>query len=682
MHSVMPSRLHLSRGPQISGLAFKTATMIAATLFLFSGDLIVIFSDALHDETTGHVLVIPVIIAYLVYRKRKTIAATAQLKESRKLFRLIPINAFAGVLLLLTSFGIYLHASHTMMSQEYHVLALIIFVASCILILFNLSVLRQLIFPLLLLALLFPPAEILYGAGSALSAISSTITYSVLAAVGYPVSLNIRYENPWLQVIRQDGTPISFSVDPACSGVYSLMGFLVFALFIVYLIRGSLWKKIVAFSIGFPLIYSLSITRLVTIVLVGYYCGETISMDLFHALGGWILVFAGTLLVLFFFRKVLNVNLGFKLDGACERCEKAILPTKPSFCFSCGRLYTSSAGKLNKEDLSRVLIVLISVVLIVAIQTPIFLEKGPIELVANTEHGPEFSTDILPQMDGCSLAYVFRDREFEATAKQDLSLIYSYVPQNGTEGTIWALVEIASIRTSLHRTEACLVKWYGAGEKVQELALRDYQLLENPPIVGRFCVFNYTRSGTTESVIYWFQTSTFSVNSTIVERYVKISLVTYLTSLDYISESESRLLTFAKSVTDHWQPIHQWSQVALALSRGRYILLFLPPSLLAVTFVYILFRRRREMEADARAYHKLPNHYKQIVNTIGQAQRSKIPTFHNIWSTHGKLTGQSTEKEEFYSQLQVVEKAEAIESGIAIVNDLPFKVWKTRVAFK
>jgi exosortase/archaeosortase family protein len=641
-----------------------------------------IFSGALHDESMSHVLIIPFMIAYLVYRKRKVIEATAHFKDGRKLFSLIPVDAFAGGLLLLTSLGIYLHASHTMMSIEYRVLALIVFVASCILILFNSYVLRQFIFPLLLLALLFPPAEILYNTGSALSVASSTITYSVLKAVGYPVSLNTTYENPWLRIIRQNGTPVSFSVDPACSGVYSLMGFLVFALFIVYLVRGSLWKKAVAFSIGFPLIYSLNITRLITIVLVGYYYGGTIAVDLFHVFGGWILVFAGSLMLLVLFRRVFNVDLGSKPLGRWEKCEKAPLPTKSDFCFGCGRLLTSSAIKLNKHDLARVLVVVISVVLIIAVQTPIFLEKGPVELVVNTARGPEFSTNILPQMNGYSLAYVYRDREFEAVAKQDLSLIYSYVPENETEDVIWVSVEIASIRSSLHRTEACLVKWFAAGEKVEEFMLRDYQLLENPPTLGRFCVLNYTRSRTVRSVIYWFQTSILSINSTIVEKYVKISLVIYLKSLDNISQSESRILAFAKSVTGYWQPIQQWSQVALVLSKGRYVLLLLPPFLLVGMVLYVLFQRRMEAEADAQAYHKLPNHYKQIVSAICETQRSKIPTFNNIWSAYRKFTGQPIEREEFYDQLLAVEKTEVIECGVFNVDDQPVRVWRTRVDFK
>ena len=674
--------LHTLGGAQNLGIVLKIATVLSATLVLFSGDLLIIFSDALHDESVSHVLIIPVLVAYVIFRKRKVIQAAAFFENRQRLFNLIRVDTVVGGLLLLVSVGLYWHAPYTMMVLEYHVIAMILFLASCILILFNSSMLRQLIFPLLLLSLLFPPAEILYNAGSALSVASSTITYSVLRTSGYPVSLNNEYENPWLQVVRQDGTPIVFSVDPACSGIYSLMGFLVFALFITYLVRGRIWKKAVAFLIGFPLIYSLNILRLAVTVLVGYYFGEATALDLFHLFGGWVLVFLGTLLLLTSFRRVFSIHLDFKPFGGCRSCEDSTLPSNSGFCFSCSRMLKIPVPAFDRTDLARVLAVLIGVILVTAIQTPILLGREHTELVVNTPSGPQFSTEILPQVDDYSLVYVMRDMEFETYAKQDLSLIYSYVPNDRSEDTIWVLIEIASIRTSLHRTEACLVKWYAAGEKVEELVLRDYQLVDNPPVVGRFCVFRYTRSDTNQTVMYWIQTSPFSINSTIVERYVKISLVTYPASLDQITDSENRLLSFAESVTDYWGPISQWSQVALAVSRSRYVLLALPFSLLVGTVLYILLQRMRDKKADERAYQKLPQLHKQIVDSISHTQRSSKPTFINIWSTFRKISGRTIESQEFHEMLLAVEKNEVVRSGFVSIDDYPFKIWKTRVSIK
>lgn len=674
--------LRIRGSAQYLGMALKIATMFSATLVLFSGDLLVIFSDALRDESVSHVLIVPVLVAYIIFRKRKVIQAAAFYKNRQRLFSLIRVDAVVGGLLLLISVGLYWHAPYTMMSLEYHVLAMILFLASCVLILFNSSVLRQLIFPLLLLALLLPPAEILYNAGSALSVASSTVTYSVLRAFGYPVSLNNEYENPWLQVVRQDGTPILFSVDPACSGIYSLMGFLVFALFIAYLVRGPIWKKAAAFSIGFPLIYSLNIIRLIGTVVIGYNFGEATALDLFHLFGGWVLVFLGTLLLLASFRRVFSIDLIFRPMGGCRSCENAGLPSNSSFCVDCSRLLTIPTPSFDRTDLARVSTVLIAVIMITAIQTPIILAREHTELMVNTPSGPQFSTEILPQIDGYSLSYVMRDMEFEQYAKQDLSLIYSYVPNDRSENPIWVLIEIASIRSSLHRTEACLVKWYAAGERVEELVLKDYQLLDNPPVVGRFCVFHYTRSETNQTVIYWIQSSPFSINSTIVEKYVKISLVSYPTSLDQISDSESRLLSFAQSVTDYWKPINQWSQVALVASRSRYVLLAAPFALLVGTLLFVLFQRMRYKKADELAYQKLPQLQKQVVDAVGHTQRSSTPTFSNIWSTYKKITGRPIESNEFHQMLSAVEKSEVVQGRFVSINDYSFKVWKTRVSVK
>jgi exosortase/archaeosortase family protein len=501
--------------------------------------------------------------------------------------------------------------------------------------------------------------------------------------------LNSEYANSWLQVVRQDGTPILFSVDPACSGIYSLMGFLVFALFMVYLVRGGVWKKAVAFSIGFPLIYSLNIVRLTATVLVGYYLGEANALNLFHFFGGWILVFIGTLLLLLSFRRVFRIDLVSRwraraLFGECHMYETAGSPTNCSFCFTCGRLLKSMAARFDRTDLARVLVLLIAVILITAIQMPISLTKERPGLVVNAPSEQEFSTEILPSIDDYSLSYVMRDMEFERRAKQDLSLIYSYVPDNRSEDTIWVLLEIASIKFSLHRTEGCLTEHNAAGEKVEELALKDYQLLDNPPVVGRFCVFHHTRSGLNQTVMYWKYEDPLplSINSTVMPKYVKISLVSYPVSLDQISASESRLLSFATSVTDYWKPVNQWSEVALALSSNRYALLLLSASLLFGTVLFVLFERSKDKKADAQAYRKLPPLHKQVVDAVSQTQRSNAPTFSHIWSTFRAITGQRIEKQEFHDMLQAVEKTEAVKSGFVSIDDCPFKVWRTRVSIK
>jgi hypothetical protein len=90
----------------------------------------------------------------------------------------------------------------------------------------------------------------------------------------------------------------------------------------------------------------------------------------------------------------------------------------------------------------------------------------------------------------------------------------------------------------------------------------------------------------------------------------------------------------------------------------------------------------RDKKADERAYQKLPQLHKQIVDAVSHTQRSSKPTFINIWSTFRKISGRTIESQEFHEMLLAVEKNEVVRSGFVSIDDYPFKVWKTRVSIK
>lgn len=65
-------------------LGLKAATVLVAATALFSQDLTMLFSDAMQSETTSHLLAIPFLLAYLLYRKRKMLRATIPIKNENK----------------------------------------------------------------------------------------------------------------------------------------------------------------------------------------------------------------------------------------------------------------------------------------------------------------------------------------------------------------------------------------------------------------------------------------------------------------------------------------------------------------------------------------------------------------------------------------------------------------------
>jgi exosortase/archaeosortase family protein len=189
-------------------------------------------------------------------------------------------------------------------------------------------------------------------------------------------------------VTRSGGEALGFTVGISRSGLYSLVGFLVFAIFIGYTIRDKLWKKLLLFPVGFSIIYVLSITRIATILLIGYNFGRDIAMELFLLLGGWIMMFIGTFLVLAFSEKVLHTQIFSRPSQECPKCSgepKADL----NLCFSCGRILRPSPAKFHNTDLAKAGAIIAALVLLTEpIATwwgaAVFLSQASLYLAATT----------------------------------------------------------------------------------------------------------------------------------------------------------------------------------------------------------------------------------------------------------------------------------------------------------
>ncbi|HSQ48938.1 MAG TPA: hypothetical protein VLL96_04565, partial [Candidatus Deferrimicrobiaceae bacterium] len=57
-------------------VAIKFAAITATVIAFYLQDLNLVFRNALSDESTYHILAIPFLFGYLLYRKRKMVSAT------------------------------------------------------------------------------------------------------------------------------------------------------------------------------------------------------------------------------------------------------------------------------------------------------------------------------------------------------------------------------------------------------------------------------------------------------------------------------------------------------------------------------------------------------------------------------------------------------------------------------
>jgi exosortase len=663
-------------------LTAKILVLAGSTIALFSQDLAILFNDALQNETTSYMLLIPIIFAYLIYRKRKMLKAAVSVDNSNEPKETRHVPLLCGALLTLTAILLYWYGSYTFTPLENHMLTLPFFVGGLTLILFNAQTLRQLVFPIAFLAFLIPPpSEILYALGSALSTLSSEIPNAIINAFGIPSTINAEYINaPTIILTRPDGSSLEFTVDIACSGIYSLIGFMVFAIFTAYIIRDKKWKRLAIILFGIPLIYALNIIRITIILLLGYYYGETLALEIFHLTGSIILIFIGTILLLIIAEKLFKAKLFRSAKLECPKCEPNVKDNE--FCLECGRILKSPSIKMKKFDIAKMAVVSLIIALLLSIQAPIFaLTKATPIIVTNTPYGQQASTEILPKLPEYDLFFYYRDTEFEEKAKQDMSLVYIYLPRNETYEPVFVAIEIASKRSSLHRWETCLITWpmsKGYQPRVTQLELKDIKLNENPPILGRYFAFTYKDTNETQVVLYWYETTIFTINQTSQQKNVKLSLIAYPSPED-LPNVESQLTKIAKVIVNYWQQVKTWSQITMIISQNGATLAAISSAILMAIMLLYAFQVKRQREANTKAYSKLSKIHQQIIDAVKKTGGKTTPTLKNIKTTYEETVGNKISNTNLKKKLTELEKIGFVKRAMANINDEPLLIWKAQI---
>jgi exosortase len=670
----------LSKGNLLLGL--KIATIVAATIAIFHQDLTIILNDALQNESQSHILMIPFLFAYLLFRKRKMLRAVIPYENYNQPKRMRWLPTIAGILLSTTAILLYRYGSQTFTPLEYHMFTLPIFAIGLTLIFFNTKTIRELSFPIAFLIFLMPPpTEILYSLGSVLSVASSQVSYRLISFLGIPSTLTNEYGNPIIQITRSNGSTISFAVDIACSGIYSLISFLIFAVFIAYVIRVKPWKgRLAIFLIGFSLVYALNITRITAILIIGYHYGEETALELFHMLGGWVLIFIGTFLLLVITEKVLHAQIFVKPTQKCVACN--LKPSKDQrFCLSCGKILKPAPFRFCRTEIVKITAVIVTIILLISIQTPVFaLTEGPAQIIITTSAGEQGNIELLPQIQGYTLEFIYRDKNYERMSRQDASLLYAYFPMDENKESVWVVVEIGSAVSMLHRWEFCLISWpvsIGEPAAVIRLDLKDVQILQNPPIIARYFAFQWVETNQTQVVLYWYENTIFMTDSTAQEKRVKISLITYPDNPQNITQVDE-LLPFATAIAKLWQPIKMWSQIALLLSQHSLSLAMITSSLIAAVMVLYFVESGKQRKANTNAYQKLSKPIRQIVDAITQVEKTE-PTLGAIVSAYRSITGESIKEEELLQRLSDTEKTGIIKRDITNRQDQPIQTWKTQI---
>ena len=153
------------------------------------------------------------------------------------------------------------------------------------------ALMRQLAFPLVYMAFVFPPPDtVVYALTLPMKIAITKTAVALLAAVGYPIG----YSGVWIQVGQYQ-----LLVAAACSGLNSIISLSVLSTFYIYIRRaGDLARAVVLALFIVPVAMAANLVRVLILILLTYHAGEAAAQGFLHNFAGFTM-FVAALLILF-----------------------------------------------------------------------------------------------------------------------------------------------------------------------------------------------------------------------------------------------------------------------------------------------------------------------------------------------------------------------------------------------
>ena len=672
-------------------LPIKVAIITVAVMTIFFQDLVIIGSDALASDYFNYVLAIPFMCLYLIYRKRRMLAAVMPLHDDAERGYL---NQTIGVSSMLVSLIIYLLGSYTSYPLEYHLIALEIFIGATVLLLFNRQTLRTVALPILLITAALPSlTQFGLSIWLGLSWLSGYTSYHIVAATGISISFTTVSDVPALVVLTGAGETFTFVVGVASSGTYSLVGFSLFAFIVAYIAKGPVFRRVLLFALGFPLLLVINVLRITLIVGAAYLWGD-FAENIFHFTSGLFLV-AGLILLLLvvgerFFK--LSYFDSVRKNEQCDLCgeEKSL---GHSFCMNCGRFLCSVRRTLTRHELASIAVISLVVVIFLSSLAPaVAITNSPGSVDLNTLT-PQGALAFLPKIPGWNLTYLGQDQTSEQVLKEDAALVYSYarINQTGNLSLAQSIYVAVLVSPGVHTPEDSLITYPQVfGQKGATVFVdQDEQISANPPVIWRYFVYQRPSSNLTEALLYWNTRSLFNLGSYSDFRNVQIQLWDYTFSLadsgmiknasDYQGAFQAYLL-FATRIANFWAP--QKTTAVLQLGIKQYYVplsgLVVAPSVAVAGMAWV--KRRKRIRASKYLATKLGSPSdRRLLEAVSLSASHRTPSLENIRHRYTVLTNANLSFSECLSALTYAERLGLIKERIVDVDGEPKMVWRNAV---
>lgn len=227
--------------------------------------------DWLHDENNSHGFIVPLVSAYLIWRRRETLRAQPVQPNPWGL-----IIAVLGTGLLILGW----------LATEYFTMrfSLIVVLTGCIVYWYGWKVTGVLAGPMAYLILMIPIPAVLYDAAAfPLKLFVTKVSVAFMKDMG-------------ILVVREGNIMmfpnITLEVVNACSGLRSLTSLLAVGLAYVMLAVKTVWQKWIIVALIFPIALAANMVRVIGTGVLAQYMGAAAAEGFFHEFAGLIIFLA------------------------------------------------------------------------------------------------------------------------------------------------------------------------------------------------------------------------------------------------------------------------------------------------------------------------------------------------------------------------------------------------------
>jgi exosortase len=250
------------------------AGFVAASVIVSWKALTALVLFSLHEESSSHILLIPLISVYLLWAERKRISKSLRTGAVGRA-SLILAGVFVFLLFIVERFFAE-QASYLPVT----IFLLVVAWIGAFTLFYGTSAVRAAGFPLAFLLLMIPfPEHVLARTIYFLQSGSTDIAYFLFRAVGVPV---------FRQGFFLTVPGVTIEVATECSGIRSSVALFITCLLAAHLFLRTPWKQLLFVLLAFPLALIKNGIRIVTLTLLSIYVDPSFLTGSLHHKGGFV----------------------------------------------------------------------------------------------------------------------------------------------------------------------------------------------------------------------------------------------------------------------------------------------------------------------------------------------------------------------------------------------------------